>query len=119
MTVSGSALDRHHMPHRADHAADLGRVLELRCAVQLVQAQADQGLALVFGAADRRSGLGYLDLGHCSYSTKASASAEASAALDTPSRRAIRSAIFLPRRCATLLGEVCSPSASNVARIML
>ena len=47
------------------------------------------------------------------------ASAEASAALDTPSRRAIRSAIFLPRRCATLLGEVCSPSASNVARIML
>src|SRR4051794_36072431 len=57
MTVSGSALDRHHMPHRADHAADLGAVLELRRAVQLVQAQADQRLALIGGAADRRSGL--------------------------------------------------------------
>ena len=33
--------------------------------------------------------------------------------------RPSRSAIFLPRRCATALGLVCSPSASNVARIML
>src|SRR6476646_8388353 len=40
LSAEGLVLDRHHMPHRADHAADLGAVLELRRAVQLVQAQA-------------------------------------------------------------------------------
>src|SRR5262245_36078408 len=104
------------MLHLADHAAHLGGVVELDRTVHLVEAQADQRLALVGGTADRRSGLGDLHFGHHAYSVTASASAEASAAV-RPSRRFIRSAIFLPRRCATDLGLVCSPSASKVARI--
>src|ERR1044072_8087876 len=95
---------RHHVPPRPDHAAHLGGVVELDRLVQLVEPQADQRRALVPGAADRRSGLGHFDLGHDAYSTTASASAEASAWPEMPSRRAIRSAIFLPRRWATLFG---------------
>src|SRR4051812_34081904 len=108
-------LDRHHMLHLADHAANLGRVLELDAPVHLVEAEPDQRLALVGRAADRRPGLGELDLRHLPYSVTAAASASAVCEPPRPSR----SAIFLPRRWATDLGEVCSPSASKVARIML
>src|SRR5687767_9474731 len=102
------------MVHPLDHAADLGRVLELARTVHLVEPETDQRLALVRLAADRRPGLGDLDLRHHAYSVTASASASASAPL-WPARRPIRSAIFLPRRCATDLGLVCSPNASKVA----
>src|SRR5687768_6526659 len=118
MTAGGLLRHRHHVLHLADHAANLGGVVELDRTVHLVEAQPDQRLALLGGAADRRSGLGDLHFGHHAYSTTASACASASAAA-RPSRRAIRSAIFLPRRCATDFGLVCSPSASKVARIML
>src|SRR5436305_12677595 len=103
------------MLHPADHAADLGTVLELDRLVHLVEAEPVQSLALVGRAADRGSGLGQLDPGHFTHSVTAAASA--SAACEPP--RPSRSAIFLPRRWATDLGEVCSPSASKVARIML
>src|SRR3954454_6149604 len=105
-------LHAHHMLHLADHAANFGRVLELDAPVHLVEAEPDQRLALVGRAADRGSGLGELDRRHCFYSTTAAASA--SAACEPP--RPSRSAIFLPRRCATDFGEVCSVSASKVAR---
>src|SRR5690349_20237353 len=103
------------MLHLADHAAHLRGVLQLDGAVHLVQPKADQRRALILLAADRRSGLGDLHGCHLSYSAIAAASASAVCEPPRPSR----SAIFLPRRCATLLGEVCSPSASKVARIML
>src|SRR5215213_10160019 len=103
-----------HLPHLAQ---DFGRALDLDRPVQLVQPEADQRRPLGLVAADRRSGLGDFDLGHRSYSTTASAWASASAALAPP--RPSRSATFLPRRCATERGLVCSFSASNVARIML
>src|SRR4051812_41593909 len=105
----------HHMLHLAEHAAHLGGVGQLHGAVHLVQPQPDQRLALVGRAADRRSGLGDLDRRHVVYSTTAAASA--SAACEPP--RPSRSAIFLPRRWATDLGDVWSVSASKVARIML
>src|SRR6188768_3276921 len=107
------------MPDGADHAADLGAVLELDRLVHLVEAEALQRRPLVVGATDRGAGLRDLDLRHIDYSATASASADASAVLLTPSRRAIRSAILRPRRWATDFGLVCSFSASKVARIML
>src|SRR5258708_17520319 len=112
------------MLHLADHSAHLGAVLQLAAPVHLVEAEADQRRPLVLGPADRRSGLGDLDrpglglgrgLGHRRYSTIAAASA--SAACEPP--RPSRSTIFLPRRCATDFGEVCSVSAAKVARTML
>src|SRR5436309_2014000 len=106
------------MLHLADHAANLGGILELRHAVHLVEAEADQRRALVLGATDRRPGLLHLDLRHAPYSVTAAASAAAVCA-SAPWPRPSRSAIFLPRRCATAFGEVWLPSASNVARIML
>src|ERR1043165_2504115 len=110
---------RHHMPDGADHAADLGAVLELDRLVDLVETEPLQRRPLIVGAADGGARLRDLDLRHHAYSTTASASADASAGLATPSRRAIRSAILRPRRWATDFGLVCSFSASKVARIML
>src|SRR3546814_11951254 len=52
------------MLHLLDHAAHVGGVLELDRSVHLVETQADQRLALIGGAPDRRSGLRYLDVGH-------------------------------------------------------
>src|SRR3954453_10942224 len=98
-------------------AEDLGRAFNLDRAVELVEAEPDEGRALRLVAADRRSGLRNLDLRHRAYSTTASAWASASAALAPPRPR--RSETFLPRRWATERGLVCSFSASNVARIML
>src|SRR5579884_4176871 len=103
------------MLHLLDHAADLGGVRQLDRAVHLVETEPDQRLALVGRAADRRSRLGDLDRRHVSYSVTAAASASAVCEPPRPSR----SAIFLPRRCATDFGEVWSRSASKVARIML
>ena len=105
------------MLHLADLAEHFGRALHFDGAVQLVEAEADERRPLGLVAADRRSGLGDLDLRHHAYSVTASAWASASAALAPP--RPSRSATFLPRRWATERGLVCSFSASKVARIML
>src|SRR5438045_2339088 len=103
------------MLHLADLATHFGRVLDLDGAAQFIEAEADERRALGLVAADRRAGLGDLDLRHDAYSTTASAWASASAAPARPSR----SETFLPRRWATERGLVCSLSASKVARIML
>src|SRR4051812_35088496 len=105
------------MLHLADHAADLGAVFQLAGLVHLVQSEADQRRTLARLAPDRRTGLGHLDGRHFVYSATAAASASATST-EAPPRRS-RSAIFLPRRCATERGLVCSRSASKVARIML
>src|SRR3569623_2048960 len=115
--------DRHHVRDLAEHAPNLGGVLQLAGAVHLVEAEADKRCALILLATDRRTRLGHLHrlagsfllLRHLSYSAIASASAWAVCEPPRPSR----SAIFLPRRWATALGEVCEVSASKVARIML
>src|SRR6476659_6746031 len=100
-----------------DLAAHVGGVLDLDRAADLVQPEPDQSCPLRLVAADRRPSLGDLDLGHRSYSVTASAWASASAAAAPP--RPSRSATFLPRRCETERGLVCSFSASKVARTML
>src|SRR6476469_667933 len=105
------------MLHLADLAEDLGGLLHFHGAVHLVEAETDQRRALGLVAADRRTGLRDLDGRHVSYSVILSAVASASAWLTPP--RPSRSATFLPRRCATERGLVCSLSASKVARIML
>src|SRR3546814_20543942 len=64
LEARASGLNLHHMLDLADHAAHIGRVLKFHCAVPLVEPETDQGRALVLGAADRRSGLRYLDLRH-------------------------------------------------------
>src|SRR5690349_18617519 len=66
---------RHHMPDGADHAADLGAILEFHRLVHLVEPEALQRRPLVVGATDRGAGLGDLDLRHIDYSATASASA--------------------------------------------
>src|SRR6185503_4201329 len=109
--------DVDQMLNLLDLAADLGRVVDFDRAAELVQPEADERRALGLVAADRRSGLGDLDLGHPLYSVTASAWASASAAPAPP--RPSRSATFLPRRCDTERGLVCSFSASKVARTML
>src|SRR3546814_16382588 len=106
------------MLNLADHPADIGRVLKLRRPVHFVETKADERGSLVLGPTDRRSCLGQFDLRHHAYSATASASAVAARSVRSP-RRWSRSTIFLPRRCATDFGEVCSPSAEKVARIML
>src|SRR5919205_2001418 len=105
------------MLHLLDLAAHLGCVLDLDGAAHLVEPKADERRPLGLVAADRRSGLGDLDLGHRHYSASASAWASASAALAPP--RPSRSETFLPRRCDTARGLDCSFKASKVARIML
>src|SRR6185437_9842372 len=99
----------------ADLAEHFRGALDLYGPVQLVEAETDERRPLRLIAADRRSGLGDLDLRHDAYSTTASAWASAAFAPPRPSR----SATFLPRRCATERGLVCSFSASKVARIIL
>src|SRR5918994_1577320 len=49
--------DAHEVLDLLDHAAHRGGVGQGRCAMQLVQPQADQGLALLAVAADRRADL--------------------------------------------------------------
>src|SRR5690606_32835838 len=103
-----------------DRASHLRSVLALDHLVHLAEAQTGEDLPLAFRATDRRTDLpdlnGFL-VSHRNYSAIAAASASASASLAPP--RPSRSAIFLPRRCATDFGEVWSVSAAKVARIML
>ena len=67
VTGSGSlALDLHHVPNLADHAANFGGILEFAGAVHLVEPETDQRLALILLAADRRTGLRHLDGSHLS-----------------------------------------------------
>src|ERR1700730_392561 len=114
---SGFLVDAHQMAHLLDHAAALGRICELAAAVALVQPQADQRATLVFRAADVAARLGDLDLlvGH----GPAPPSLPYAASTAVSSRRPKRSPTFLPRRVATMRGELSCCSASNVALIML
>src|SRR6476469_6977007 len=86
----------HQMLHLAHLTEHFGRLFNLDRAVELVEAEPDEGRALGLVAPDRRSGLGNLDLGHLAYSVTASAWASASAALAPP--RPSRSETFFPRR---------------------
>src|SRR5690348_1910539 len=88
--------DLHQVLDLADLPHDFGCGVDFHRAVELVEAEADQRRPLRLVAADRRAGLGDLDLGHCCYSAIASAWASASAAFAPP--RPSRSATFLPRR---------------------
>src|SRR5690348_736822 len=69
----GRFFDSNEVLHLADLAEHLRGALHFHAAVQLVQAQADERRALGLVAADRRTGLRDLDLGHHSYSVTASA----------------------------------------------
>src|SRR5688500_665681 len=98
------------MAHLVDHAAHLGGIHELARAVTLVQSQADQRAALILGAADVAARLGDLDLlavGHGGVPYAASTTVS--------SRRPSRSPTFLPRRVATMRGELDCSSALIVA----
>src|SRR3954454_7073609 len=70
---SGGLFDLHQMLHLTDLAEHFGRALHFHAAAQLVEAETDQSRPLRLVAADRRSGLGDLDLRHSNYSTTASA----------------------------------------------
>src|SRR5258706_7367350 len=100
-----------------DHTADRWAVLQRRAAVQLVQPEPDQGLALVETAADRAADLFDDDglVGHGDAPQPSAAAAAASASR----RRACRSDTFTPRRAATERGLSSCCSASKVARTML
>src|SRR5215475_14708001 len=104
------------MADLVDHAAHRGRILELARAADLVQAEADQRLALVGEAAGGAGDLGHpqllLGLGHGSYSL--------ASPLPSPvSRRPMISLTFLLRRAATLRGEAQFVSAAKAAFTML
>src|SRR5207237_6024367 len=99
------------MGHLADLTLDLGGLVDFHRTAKLVEAEADQRRPLRLVPADRRTGLGNLNLGHVAYSVIASAWASASAALAPP--RPSRSATFLPRRWATERGRVSSFCAST------
>src|SRR5881394_3077128 len=95
-------LGAHEVTHLVDHAAHRRRVLEDAAAVAFVQPQALQRGELVVRAADRAAGLGDLDLlglGH-------GLAPQAAASAGSPSRRPSRSPTFLPRRVATMRGEL-------------
>src|SRR5262249_34676152 len=112
-------LGAHEVAHLVDHAAHRRRVLEDAAAMALVQSQALQGGELIVRAADWAAGLGDLDLLGFGHSHAPQAVASASPAPWSPSRRPIRSPTFLPRRVATMRGELSCCRASKVALIML
>src|SRR5206468_11996788 len=56
---SGRLVDAHQMVHAANHAAHRRRVLELAGAMQLVEAEPLQGVALGRDAPDRAADLGH------------------------------------------------------------
>src|SRR5688572_22020610 len=89
----GPLLHPHKVGDLGDHPTDGRGVLELGAAADAVQAQANEGRALVLGPADRAAGLndGKL-LGHQSDPQASTASVEAPSA-----RRPRMSPTFLPR----------------------
>src|SRR5690606_29431530 len=102
--------------HLGDHAAHGGRVFQRRAPVHLVQAQADERLALHGRAADGAADLFdnqrlVLLLRHrrVSYSS----------AVTAAPRRACSAEYLMPRCAAMSLGCIWLFSASNVARTML
>src|SRR6266404_5744444 len=102
------------MAHLVDHATHRRRVLEDTAAVELVEAQPDQRRTLVFGPPDRAARLGNfnrLAVGHRRAPYAASATVS--------SRRPSRSPTFLPRRVATMRGELSCCRAWKVALLML
>src|SRR5215471_8590780 len=107
------------MAHLVDHAAHLGGIHELAAAMALVKPQADQRRALVVRAADMAAGLGDPDLLALGHGQVPSILPYAAASAVVSSRRPSRSPTFLPRRVATMRGELSSCRAANVALIML
>src|SRR6187455_316722 len=99
-------IDAHQMAHLVDHAAHRRRVLEDLAAVALVEAQALQGRELIVRAADRASRLGDLERLLVGHAVLRYALASAAASAVVPSRRPSRSPTFLPRRVATMRGEL-------------
>ena len=56
LAALGRVYDAHQMGDLADHAADRRSIFQRARAVHFVQTQADQGLLLVLGPADRAAG---------------------------------------------------------------
>src|SRR5215831_15368355 len=109
--ASVGRVDAHQVVDLGDHAADRRRILEHAAAPHPVEAEALEGGALVLMAADRAGDLGDLQglVGHHALSFTSAASP----------RRPSRSPTRLPRRAATLRGELLVTSAENAALIML
>src|SRR5206468_10362353 len=70
---SGGLFDLQQMLHLADLAEHFGRALHFHSSMQLVEAKSNQRRPLRLVPADRRSGLGDLDLRHDCYSLTSSA----------------------------------------------
>src|SRR5262249_9128935 len=109
----------HQVADPGDHAAGHGGVGQFLDPADLVEPEADQGLALDVMAPRRASGLldlhGFPLVGHVAKPLAQSLAASAS-----PSRRrACRAETLMPRRAATARGESWCLSASKVARTML
>src|SRR5271157_387738 len=100
-----------------DHAAHGGGVLQHRRAADLVELQADQGLALLGRTADGAARLDdgdFLRFSHGSVLPQPSVDS-----VSPPGRRACRTETLRLRRAATERGESSCFSASKVARTML
>src|SRR5579863_6118107 len=110
--------DADQMSDLGDHAARGRRIGDIRAAANAIEAEADQGAALVAATPDRaadlleRDGLG---LGHDAFFQ----AHESAASGSTPWRRDCRVDTLMLRRCATERGLSSCFSASNVARIIL
>src|SRR5215213_585630 len=126
MTLSSLPVDNaHEVLDLLDHAANCRRVFQGRGAVKLVEFEADQRLALLGLAADRRADLlngdggccGSRILCHCQ--SLPYASAPAASLVSASRRRACSVETFRPRRAATERGLSSFLSASKVARTRL
>src|SRR5579864_6010664 len=111
----------HHLDEiggRADHAANRRRVFQRARTSDLAKTQASERRGLFLGSA-----VGAADLANrhrlSALRTHAALPADGWSALPAPSRRAMISLTLRPRRCATMRGDCCNFSASNVARTML
>src|SRR5918994_3043992 len=123
MTFSSPPVDdAHEVLDLLDHAAHRGRVLEGRDAVELVEPEPDQRLALLGLAADRRADLLNGDgLGGGLLCHRGLPHASAPAASPSPAMRRRDCSVdtLRPRRAATERGLSSFFSASKVARTRL
>src|SRR5918993_2035011 len=116
---SGSrAFDAHEVLDLLDHAAHRGGVAQGRGAVQLVQPEPDEGLALLGVATDRRADLAHGDRVGLSHHPPPQDSA-AAASPSVMRRRDCSVETLRPRRAATERGESSFFSALKVARTRL
>src|SRR5579863_4577619 len=118
--------DADEMLNLGDHAANLGGILQLGDAADLVELQPDQRRALRVVAADCAMGLLDLDrlcgLGHRPYlrnARQARCCYSATASASPPTRRDCNVDTLMLRRAATERGESWCLSALKVARTML